>query len=94
MPKNENMTFDKAQIEEFLTKNMPSIKELAPVEYEKLLELQEIIGNKYNEKARALLIEKGIMEEDIKAGCAFMAGAAVALAGIVGKEVHDKATGK
>jgi hypothetical protein len=83
------------QLEEFFQKNMPTIKEIAPEEYDKLIELYQIIGNKYAEKAKSLLSERGLLKDDLPtAGVAYMAGAALALGGIVTKEVYDKATGK
>ena len=55
---------DCRDIQEFLRKNMPSLREIAPEEYDQLLGIYERIDDKYTEKAIELLREKGFKEFD------------------------------
>lgn len=77
---------------EFLKENMPTLKEVAPDDYDTLLGTYSRIGDKYTERANSLMKEKGFSEDDIKYAPGAGAVAAVIVAVVVAQYV-DKASG-
>lgn len=75
-------------IDEFLRKNMPTLKELAPEKYQELIDVGAVLAQKYSEKAMQLLREEGLPEAGI--GVAVATGAATAVGTAAGSIIAKK----
>jgi len=84
---------DAEDVQAFLQKNMPTLRELAPEEFDELLGVYGKIRDKYTERAASLLSEKGLPKDAIELAGPGVAIVAAVIGGVIVAQYYDKATG-
>lgn len=86
---------EEEEIGEFLSENMPNLKELAPDEYDEMMGAYEKIKERYTARALKLLEERKLPDADatVKLIPPSPYAAAAIAAGVLAAKVYDKYTG-